>query len=71
MGKKRFKKEDFVEDTPRFIAMDYEDTRGFYIFDTEKLDYVGFSNLYHDIHEIDKICDIINTIDYLLKERRE
>ena len=37
MGKKRFKKEDFDEDTPRFIAMDYEDTRGFYIFDTDLL----------------------------------
>lgn len=69
MSKKtKYTSEYFDEDTPRFIAMQYEGSKCFYIFDTVKLDFVGYSHCYHDYRECEKICDIINTVDYLLKE---
>lgn len=67
--REQFKKEDF-EDSPRFIPMNTDDDYGFYIFDTEKLDYLGFSHLYPSIHNCNIVCDILNTMDYLLKEKK-
>ena len=71
MTSEKFSKEDFEEGTPRFIPMKYGASMGFYIFDTERLDFLGFSNMYTDIHYSNMICDIINTLDYLLKEKKE
>ena len=68
MTEQEFRREDFEEDCPRFIPMDYDDINGYYIFDTEKLDYLGFSNLYYTVDDCNKVCDIINTVDYLIKE---
>ncbi len=73
MKNKRFKKGDFEEGCPRFIPMEREFTviknySVFDIVDTEKLDYVGFINPYHDIKECNRDCNIMNVIDYLLKE---
>lgn len=68
--KTEFEKEEF-EGSPRFIAYQYDsaDNKHYYIFDTEKLDYLPFSHLYYNTHECNMICDILNTVDYLLKER--
>ena len=71
MTEKRFKKRDF-KDAPRFIPMEYEGIcGGWYLFDTEKLEYLKFSNFYINIHECDIVCDILNSFDYLLKEMKE
>ena len=74
MSKKtKYTSEDFDEDAPRFMAMRYPGSKSkcFYIFDTVKLDFVGYSQCYHDYKECEKICDIINTVDYLLKEANQ
>ena len=75
MTEKRFTKEEF-EDCPRFMPVEREFTviknySVFDIIDTEKLDYVGFINPYTDIHECNRDCNIMNVIDYLLKELKE
>lgn len=68
MTEKRFTKEEF-EDCPRFMPIERDESyRLFDIVDTEKLDYVGFINPYNDIHECNRDCNIMNVIDYLLKE---
>ena len=66
-----FTKKEF-EDSPRFIPMEIDGMPGgWYLFDTEKLDYLGFSNFYTNIHECNIVCDIINTIDYILKDEKK
>ena len=66
-----FTKEDF-EGNPRFIPLKPEILEGNcnYIFDTEKLEYCGFSHLYCDLEECERVCDILNGVDYLLKEEK-
>lgn len=83
---KRFKKGDFEEGCPRFIPFERErktkasDSTGneitlcynlFDIVDTEKLDYVDFIDPYMDIQDCNRDCNIMNVVDYLLKELRE
>lgn len=71
MTEKRFTKEEF-EDCPRFIPIERDGSYSLWdIVDTEKLDYVGFINPYTDINECNRDCNIMNVIDYLLKELRE
>ena len=71
MTEKRFTKEEF-EDCPRFMPIERDESyRLFDIVDTEKLDYVGFINPYADINECNRDCNIMNVIDYLLKELQE
>ena len=72
MKKKPFKKGYFDKDCPRFIA--YKRDKPFPVFDivdTEKLDYVGFIAPYHDVHDCERDCNIMNVVDYLLKELKE
>ena len=72
MTEKRFKKGDFVEDCPRFIPFERDESYSLFdIVDTEKLDYVGFINPYDNIDECNRDCNIMNVIDYLLKELKE
>lgn len=69
MTEKRFKKGDFDEDCPRFIPFNRDDSYNLFdIVDTERLDYVGFIHPYWDIHECNRDCNIMNIVDYLLKE---
>lgn len=68
MSKTKNKKEDFGEDCPRFIPMELKATNGFYIFDTEKLDFLPFSSYYYNPSDCEKACDIVNAVDYLFKE---
>lgn len=72
MTEKRFKKGDFDEDCPRFIPFKRRDVSYnlFDVVDTEKLDYVGFINPYSNIRECNRDCNIMNVVDYLLKECR-
>lgn len=72
MTGKRFKKGDFDEDCPRFIPFKRDESYSLFdIVDTEKLDYVGFINPYSNIKECNRDCNIMNVVDYLLKELRE
>ena len=69
MTEKRFKKGDFGEDCPRFIPFERDENYTLFdIVDTEKLDYVGFIEPYYDLNECRRDCNIMNVIDYLLKE---
>lgn len=71
MTEKQFTKEEF-EDCPRFMPIERDGSyRLFDIVDTERLDYVGFINPYNDIKECNRDCNIMNVIDYLLKELKE
>lgn len=72
MTRKQFKKGDFDEDCERFVpfARD-EDYTLFDIVDTEKLDYVGFIVPYYNLKECQRDCNIMNVVDYLLKELKE
>ena len=71
MTEKRFTKEEF-EDCPRFIPIERDESyRLFDIIDTQRLDYVGFIEPYMDIDECKRDCNIMNVMDYLLKELRE
>lgn len=69
MTEKRFKKGDF-EDCPRFVPFERDvNYTLFDIVDTEKLDYVGFIEPYDNIKDCRRDCNIMNVLDYLLKER--
>ena len=80
MTKKRFTKEEF-EGCPRFIPFKrnerlyYDefpmDISLFDIVDTEKLDYVDFIMPYQNVKECERDCNIMNVVDYLLKEIKE
>ena len=63
----QFTRENFDEDCPRFIPMNYEDSIPWYVFDTVKLDFLDFIVPYYDIEDCENVCNIINTVDYLLK----
>ena len=72
MTEKRFTKEEF-EDCPRFIHVPREFTviknySVFDIVDTEKLEIVDFIKPYFDVNECKRDCNIMNVIDYLIKE---
>ena len=68
MIEKRFTKEEF-EDCPRFIPIERDvNYTLFDIVDTEKLEFVGFIEPYYDIKECKRDCNIMNVIDYLIKE---
>ena len=71
---KTYTKEDFDEDCPRFIPMKYEseiyengESVSWYIFDTEKLDFVGGIVPYYDYQEAEKVCNIFNGVSYIFK----
>ena len=71
---KTYTKEDFDEDCPRFIPMKYEseiyengESVSWYIFDTEKLDFIGDIVPYYDYQEAEKVCNIFNGVSYILK----
>lgn len=73
MTEKRFTKEEF-EDCPRFIPMEYSSTIfengksiSWYIFDTEKLDFLNDIIPYYDIKDCENACNILNGVDYILK----
>ena len=68
---KRFKKGDFEEDSPRFIPWERGDVNYnlFDIVDTKRLDYVSFIIPYSNSKECERDCNIMNMLDYLLKER--
>lgn len=71
MVRKQFKKGDFDEDCERFVAFKRDESYNLYdIVDTEKLDYVGFIVPYNDYKECERDCNIMNVVDYLLKELR-
>ena len=71
---KTYTKEDFDEDCPRFIPMKYEseiyengESVSWYIFDTEKLDFLGGIVPYYDYQEAEKVCNIFNGVSYIFK----
>ena len=71
---KTYTKEDFDEDCPRFIPMKYEseiyengESLSWYIFDTEKLDFLGGIVPYYDYQEAEKVCNIFNGVSYIFK----
>ena len=71
---KTYTKEDFDEDCPRFIPMKYEseiyengESVSWYIFDTEKLDFIGGIVPYYDYQEAEKVCNIFNGVSYIFK----
>lgn len=71
---KTYTKEDFGEDCPRFIPMKYEseiyengESLSWYIFDTEKLDFIGDIVPYYDYQEAEKVCNIFNGVSYIFK----
>ena len=71
---KTYTKEDFGEDCPRFIPMKYEseiyengESLSWYIFDTEKLDFIGDIVPYYDYNEAEKVCNIFNGVSYIFK----
>lgn len=71
---KTYTKEDFGEDCPRFIPMKYEseiyengESVSWYIFDTEKLDFIGGIVPYYDYQEAEKVCNIFNGVSYIFK----
>lgn len=71
---KTYTKEDFDEDCPRFIPMKYEseiyengESLSWYIFDTEKLDFISDIVPYYDYQEAEKVCNIFNGVSYIFK----
>lgn len=71
MTEKRFTKEEF-EDCPRFMPIERDENyRLFDIVDTERLDYVDFIMPYSNVKECERDCNIMNVVDYLLKELKE
>ena len=73
---KTYTKEDFDEDCPRFIPMKYEseiyengESLSWYIFDTEKLDFMGDIVPYYDYQEAEKVCNIFNGVSYIFQEK--
>ena len=72
---KTYTKEDFDEDCPRFIPMKYEseiyendESLSWYIFDTEKLDFIGDIVPYYDYcQEAEKVCNILNGVSDIFK----
>lgn len=75
---KTYTKEDFGDDYPRFIPMQYESeiyengkSLSWYIFDTEKLDFIDDIVPYYDYKEAEKVCNIFNGISYILKSDEE
>ena len=71
MSEKKFTKEEF-EDCPRFIPIERDESYNLFdIFDTDKLDYVGFINPYRNLNGCQRDCNILNVLDYLLKELKE
>ena len=71
---KTYTKEDFDEDCPRFIPMKYEseiyengESLSWYIFDTEKLDFMGGIVPYYDYQEAEKVCNIFNGVSDIFK----
>lgn len=72
MTEKRFAKEDFEDDCPRFVPFERDGSYNLFdIVDTERLEYVGFINPYSNIKECNRDCNIMNVVDYLLKELKE
>lgn len=71
---KTYTKEDFDEDCPRFTPMKYEseiyengESLSWYIFDTEKLDFIGGIVPYYDYQEAEKVSNIFNGVSYIFK----
>ena len=71
---KTYTKEDFDEDCPRFLPMKYEseiyengESLSWYIFDTEKLDFMGGIVPYYDYQEAEKVCNIFNGVSDIFK----
>ena len=71
---KTYTNEDFDEDCPRFIPMKYEseiyengESLSWYIFDTEKLDFIGGIVPYYDYQEAENVCNIFNGVSYIFK----
>ena len=71
---KTYTKEDFDEDCPRFLPMKYEseiyengESVSWYIFDTEKLDFMGGIVPYYDYQEAEKVCNIFNGVSDIFK----
>ena len=67
-----YTKEDF-EDCPRFMPMQYESeiyengkSLSWYIFDTEKLEFLPDIVPYHDYKECENACNILVGVDYIL-----
>lgn len=68
MTERKFTKKEF-EDCPRFMPIERDESyRLFDIVDTERLDYVDFIMPYSDVKECERDCNLLNVIDYLLKE---
>ena len=71
MTEKCFTKEEF-EDCPRFMPIERDESYMLFdIVDTEKLDYVGFIEPYSDVKKCQRDCNIMNVVDYLIKELQE
>lgn len=69
MTEKPFKKGDFEEDCERFIPYKRDEKYILWdIVDTEKLDYVDFIMPYSNLKDCERDCNIMNVMDYLLKD---
>lgn len=65
----KLKKEDLPQGMGRFVPFERDESYSLWdIVDTEKVEYVGFIMPYNDIKECEKACNIMNVVDYLLKE---
>lgn len=68
---KKYSKKDF-EGCPRFMPMQLDDESiVWYIFDTEKLDFLGNIVPYYSLKKCEHACNILNGVDYLLKSDSE
>lgn len=68
----KLKKEDVPQDCGRFVPMGRDKSYNLWdIVDSEKLEYVEFIVPYNDFKECEKTCNILNVVDYLLKEKEE
>ena len=66
---KELKKEDFPEYMGRFVPFERHENYSLWdIVDTKKLEYVWFIMPYTNIKECENACNIMNVVDYLLKE---
>lgn len=59
----------FDEGGPRFVPYARDESYILYdIIDTEKMEYVDFIHPYSNINECNRDCNILNVMDYLIKE---
>lgn len=66
----KLKKEDMPQGMGRFAPFERDGSYSLWdIVDTEKVKYVGFIIPYNNLNECEKACNIINVVDYLLKEK--